>query len=313
MARDFWHVSTGRDYFHQPQRLGSYFRDRRCYYNDLTGKALWHGTNLDGLPALYVPAWGRSVTSPVMVLQYGLGCIDRFFVEGDRSYLDKVSRVVRWLLQALLPDGSLENRLHTGPRAYRFYSGNSCMVQGQALSFSLRVIRNQLVGEPAVSALAARVHDMFSIMASPLDKGGTALWENDDVQLCEYCRVDNYVILNGWIFGIFGLFDYVDYCKDDRAKDFLQATLGTLGRTLGAYRLPNGWSYYDNKGRISSPFYHELHISLLDALYRLTNDERYHATLESFGAANTWPKKVRYTAGKVLDRLADKERYVTQG
>jgi hypothetical protein len=248
-----------------------------------------------------------------MVLQYGLGCIDRFFLEGDRSYLDKVSRTAGWLLRALLPDGSLENRMDTRQRAYRFHSGNSCMVQGQALSFSLRVIRNQLIEEPAVSDLAARVHDMFSIMASPLDKGGTALWDEDDVHLCEYCRADNYVVLNGWIFGIFGLLDYVDYCKDDRARDFLQATLGTLGRTLGAYRLTNGWSYYDNEGRITSPFYHELHISLLDALYRLTNDERYHATLKSFRAANTWPNKVRYTAVKVMDRMTDKHIYVTQG
>jgi hypothetical protein len=312
MARDFWSVSTGRDYFHQPQPLGPYFRDSRCYYNDLTGKAFWPGTYLDGVPALYIPAWGGYTTLPVMVLQYGLGCVDRFFLEGDRSYLNSVSRVVGWLLQSLLPNGSLDSRMNERLSCYQFHSSNSCMVQGEALSFSLRVIRNKLVDEPAISELAARVHDIFSSMATPLEKGGTALWEEDKVYLCEYCRLDNYVVLNGWIFAIFGLIDYFDYCKDPQVKGLLDVTLGTLRGALTAYQLRDGWSYYDNKRRISSPFYHELHVSLLDALYRLTNDEEFQTTLKSFRAASTFPNKAWYTVVKIRDRISDKNVYVTQ-
>jgi hypothetical protein len=313
MARDFWGVSTGRDYFHKPQPLGAYFRDKRCYYNDMTGKAFWNGTYVDGVPALYFPAWEEFMTLPVMVLQYGLGCMDRFFLEGDPAYLNKVSRVVEWMRRTILPDGSFDSMWNKGHKGVQFHSGNSCMVQGEALSFSLRVIQNQLVAEPALSNLAGRVPDMFSSMARSLDEGGTTLLDGDDLYLCEYCRTDNYVVLNGWIFAIFGLIDYVEYCQNSQANNFLQATLTTLAKMLSTYMLPNGWSYYDNKGRIASPFYHQLHISLLEALYRLTDKKQFYTTLMALRAANTLPNKARYTVVKVMDRITDKHVYATQG
>ncbi len=77
LSGEFYRYLRGTDYFRQPQGLGRYFDDPRCYYNDLRGKADWKGTLVDGVPALCVTATGREIALPVMTLLYGIGSMDR--------------------------------------------------------------------------------------------------------------------------------------------------------------------------------------------------------------------------------------------
>ena len=116
--------------------------------------------------------------------------------------------------------------------------------------------------------------------------------------LLEDCRKDHNLVLNGWIFAVFGLIDYLKYREDPQTAAFLKETLSTMVAVLPRYSLPNGWSFYDNDGRVSSPFYHDLHISLMDAMYRLTNENVFREinrgsterTVHSTGAATPFGK-----------------------
>jgi heparosan-N-sulfate-glucuronate 5-epimerase len=87
----------------------------------------------------------------------------------------------------------------------------------------------------------------------------------------------------------------------------LRMTLETMRRVLPTYCLPGGWSYYDNMGRISSPFYHDLHIAMLDAMYRLTGEPEFDKYKNVFSKSNSRFNRIRYTLNKIKDKLLDRD------
>jgi hypothetical protein len=306
LARDFWRVSSGRDYFHGPQRVGAYFRDPRCYYIDFTPKADWHGAFVDEVPAIFVPALGRHLTQGVMVIQYGLGCLDRALLTGDPVALEGVRRVGEWIPRHLLPEGYLPNRYVDINPHEAFHSDNGALTMGEALSFSVRVIENRMLPEASLERLRDALRTMAASMIRPLEAAGTVLRREDDVYLCEFCRKDGYVVLNGWIFAIFGLRDYAQHSGDPEVRSTLEATLRTLLRALPGFLLPNGWTYYDNRRLICSPFYHAAHVELFDALHRLTGAPIVAGILERARAANGRLNRVRYTMVRAAAKLREK-------
>ena len=44
----------------------------------------------------------------------------------------------------------------------------------------------------------------------------------------EFCRKDHPIVLNGWIFAVFGLFDYLNFSKSEQVSSFLDGTLATM-------------------------------------------------------------------------------------
>ena len=78
---------------------------------------------------------------------------------------------------------------------------------------------------------------------------------------------------------------------------------------LSRYCLPGGWSIYNSEGRISSPFYHDLHIALLDAMFRLTAKDAFRDYAQSFRRANGGLNRCRYTLLKMWDKLTDAHSY----
>ena len=74
-------------------------------------------------------------------------------------------------------------------------------------------------------------------------------------------------ILNGWIFALFGLYDFMllSDAPDGEITSSWRASLDTLVEL--SHRYDRGyWSNYDLRGHIASPFYHDLHIAQLKAL-----------------------------------------------
>jgi heparosan-N-sulfate-glucuronate 5-epimerase len=313
LGRDFLRYATGRDYARQPQGLGCYFRDARCYYNDLRGKSQWNGNRIDGLPAYSYATSLENVLLPIMVLQYGLGCIDCFFTTGKEEYLGDIRRVADWLLSHILADGYYNNRITERDQGNQYWSHNSSMVQGEALSFCTRAVQYRLVAPDTASELRVLMQRIFANMILPLENNGTAIRRGEDLFFCEFCRTDGCLVLNGWVFTYFGLHDYAECEQDEEARQTARATLQTMVKALPSFERADGWAYYDNKGRICSPFYQDLHIALMDALFRLTGVEAFHENMLRSIAANGVFNRVRYTVFKIRDKLLDKEAYGSAG
>lgn len=107
-------------------------------------------------------------------------------------------------------------------------------------------------------------------MLVPLEQGGTTKYQGDDVFFYE-CTEDP-LILNGWIFSLWGLLDYCKYFNDQHTKNILRLTVHTLEKKLPDFDL-GYWSMYEDGKRICSPFYHKLHIAQLTVMYQLTGCE----------------------------------------
>jgi len=314
MARDFLPVVLGRDYFHHPQPLGGYFRDPRCYYNDLRGKVAWKGPRIGSLPALYFPRFDREVLFPVMVLQYGLGSIDRLRLDGAADCSEHVAAVAEWVVSELRTKDYLPSLTAFSDSAEGLYSDNSAMVQGQTLSFLVRVVRQGLAPDRVLEQARQILPRVWENMIAPVDTGGTALSEGDRLYFCEYCRKDRHVVLNGWIFALFGLLDYWDYRREDCFLQPLRATTATLAEEAASFLMASDWSRYDNLGRAASPSYHALHVHLFDALRRLFPRHPAFGLCHQRLARGLRPwNRLRFTLLKIKDKLRDRNAYVTQG
>ncbi len=312
LARDFWRYLRGKDYFRQPQGLGPYFRDARCYYNDLTGKALWDGEVKDGVPVLYLPSSGKAEANPCMVLLWALGSLDRYFLDGKVGYLDSAGRAARWLVDNVLPEGYWEGNYAESNPSHEYYSENSCMNQGLALSFLARVLQNELFESSLRLELDDLARRVAESMLRPLDQSGTVRERGADLYLCEGACVDECVVFNGWVFGLFGLWDHARRTADPVTQRQLDRSLATLKRALPLFIRRDGWSYYDTAGRLASPFYHDLHISLLEALHLLTGESAFREQMQAFKKGNSRMNRVWYTLNKIKDKLFDKQLYSSQ-
>jgi heparosan-N-sulfate-glucuronate 5-epimerase len=311
LARDAGVVALGKDYFHQPQPLGSHFLNPACYYNDFRGKALWHGPLRDGLPALYVPAWGEDVLFPIMVLQFGLGCFDRWALGEGEHFGSSSVRVVRWIRGALNEHSHLDNLFPRLRPAYQYHSSNSGMAQGEAMSLMIRVVRSGLLCESEVEETSKSVESIFRNMVLPVESGGTLLRNGKRAYFCEACRRDGHWVMNGWIYAVFGLLDYCIWSGNRLGYTLLEEMLASLRAEIPGFLLPDGWSRYDNAGRIASPFYQRLHANLFEALGLLFGDDLFAETSLRLRRGETNLKIAKYTLRKVFDRVRESESHST--
>jgi heparosan-N-sulfate-glucuronate 5-epimerase len=311
LARDFVRTVAGRDYFHQAQPIGAHFTDARCYYNDLTGKAAWQGSSRRGVPLLYVARTGESVVFPIMVFQFGLGALDRYFLTGCAEYHDKALDAIRWAIANVNAGGWYDNLFPTLRPQHDYYSSNSAMAQGQAISLLTRAVRANLLPQTEASAAERAIAVVFENMSLPLEMNGTVHRTQNGVYLCEACVRPPHVVLNGWIFGAFGVLDYVRWAGSSAAGNLFDATVSTLERDIANYIQQDGWSAYDDNGRLASPFYHDLHIALLSALARLTGRSVLADAAERLRAGNSGPNRAKYTILKVIQRAREMSSHST--
>ena len=82
-------------------------------------------------------------------------------------------------------------------------------------------------------------------------------------------------ILNGFLWTLFGIWDYYLLTKDKKAKNLFDKCIKTLKCNLGDFDA-GFWSLYEQSGTkmkmLASGFYHKLHIVQLKILYKITEE-----------------------------------------
>ncbi len=81
--------------------------------------------------------------------------------------------------------------------------------------------------------------------------------------------------LNGYLFAIFGVYEYYLLKRDNLSKLILNASLTTLQNYLPNFRNPGGCSFYCLKHKVESAKYHYFHIILLDRLNRIVEEDYF--------------------------------------
>lgn len=267
--RKWYKMLTGKSILHVNQGMGRCFSPGRVYgyFNDLTEKVLKEPELLHTKELPVVKAEnGENITFPVAIFQYGLGAYDLFLQTDRNEYLDKFNQCVKWATENQLENGAWNNFFFIYPK-----QPYGAMCQGEGASLLLRAFEN--TGDTIYFNAAKRAIDF---MLTAVENGGTAKYMGDDLILLEYTHKP--AVLNGWIFALFGLYDFTLISDDKEYYALLERTLKTLEKMLPRFDC-GYWSMYDDSGMITSPFYHDLHIAQTEALCRITGNslfEQYH-------------------------------------
>ena len=259
----WYKMIVGKSELHVNQDIGKCFvpGEIKGYFNNMTEKVLTAPELLcnSDLPKI-VTENGEKIFFPVAIFQYGLGAYDLYLQTHNQKYLQKFRQCVDWCIDSQEESGAWNN--------FFFYYPThpyGAMCQGEGVSLLVRAYKefgDKIYYEAANKAI--------NFLLTPIGEGGTTLYEGDNVYLYEYTHRG--VVLNGWIFAIFGLYDFILIHKDREIQSVFEKTIDTLKHDLK--RFDNGyWSMYDLEDRIASPFYHNLHIAQMQALYLVTGDE----------------------------------------
>ena len=269
-----WYLMlTGKSIWHVNQDIGKCFSvdSIKGYYNNMTEKVtkLPELLENDGLPLLNTGE--KKVEMPVAIFQYGLGAYDRYLQTGDKRYLIKFNQTVKWAIEHQDDKGRWNTFFYVYPE-----HPYGAMSQGEGASLLLRAYTHSGNKEYLKAAKKA-----IDFMLLPVDKGGTTIYDKDDVVFAEYTHLP--VVMNGWIFAWWGLYDYVQATKDEGAyKEKLDKSVSTLLSYLPRFK-SFYWSKYDAAGMMASPFYHNLHIAQMQAMYQLTGNETFVVYAKKWG------------------------------
>ena len=252
---------TGQSVLHVNQDLGKCFaiNEVKGYYNNLTEKVTMQPELLecDDLPLLITDD-GQKVFFPVAIFQYGLGAYDLYLIKGDDVYRRKFEQCLEWTVANQEKTGAWSNFFYIYPT-----HPYGAMAQGEGVSLLVRGY--VLTGQTHYLQCAKRALDF---MLTSVEEGGTSLYRDGQLTLLEYTHLP--AVMNGWVFALFGLYDYVIALGDKgRYAELMELSLNTLERMLPLFDR-GFWSMYDLDNRIASPFYHRLHIAQMQALYQIT-------------------------------------------
>ena len=262
-VKKWYKMFVGKSILHVTQNCGKYFstNEIKGYYNDLSEKVIRDPELLksDKLPTMTTPQ-GDVITFSVAIFQYGLGAYDLYISTRDQQYYKKFMQAVDWTFQNQEENGAWSTFGWLYPNA-----PYGAMAQGEALSLLVRAYKETLDNKYLQSS-----HRAIKFLLTPIENGGCTQYKGDDIILLEYTHKPP--VLNGWIFAWWGIFDYVQITKDEEISKTLEASLRSLIKYLPKFNI-SYWSLYDLEGNIASPFYHNLHIAQLQAMFAITHSE----------------------------------------
>jgi heparosan-N-sulfate-glucuronate 5-epimerase len=268
----FWHETPAENRNANPGKLGE-------YYMLFAQKADYRGAyDAEGIPQLDYHGHIGLQYNPIAIAQYGLGNYNLWRQTSDPERKKKFFRVADWLASHLEPNAKgIPVWNHHFDWEYRetlkapWYSA---LAQGQGISVLVRAHKES--GDLRYLDAARQVFTSFQL---PMGDGGVAFTDQSgDLWFEEYLVSPPTHILNGFIWALWGIYDYALSTKESAALELFSRGLRTLLHNLDRYDL-GFWSLYEQSGTrlpmVASTFYHHLHIVQLRIMQRLTGEELF--------------------------------------
>jgi len=269
---DFWHGTPMINPAFEKDTLGQYYM---LFYS----KAKYDGYfDENGVPLLNYRGDIGLQHNPIAIAQYGLGNYNLYCKMGEEKYKRAAILQADWLVENLTQNSKgLWVWMHNFDWKYietlkaPWYSG---LAQGQGISLLARVyelIGNELYLETLKKAFIPLTVDVSQGGAVFVDEKGQKWIE-------EYMVTPPSHILNGFLWALFGVYDYYLLIENSEIKDLFYSFVETIRNNLPRYDI-GFWSLYDlsdnNYKNIASPFYHQLHIVQLRILAKLSGIEEF--------------------------------------
>lgn len=275
----FWHEKSAVSEDITPSKLG-------VYYMTFYDKANYAGPKDENDVILfdYFFDIGRQY-NPLAVAQYGLGHYNLYLKIGDKKHLEIAKIQADWLVNNLEPnDFNIPVWKHKFRWHYKkyleagWYSAHS---QGTGISLLARIYQET----KDKRYLEASQKAFLSLNLNIKEGGVKYIDENGNVWLEEYLVEPPTHILNGFLWALWGAWDYYLLTGDEKAKNLFNACVKTLKENLPKYDA-GFWSLYDLSQQtlkmIASHFYHSLHIVQLKVMHILSDEQIFKDYFEKF-------------------------------
>jgi heparosan-N-sulfate-glucuronate 5-epimerase len=285
----FWHETPTENPNASATDLGE-------YYMLFAEKADYQGRyDASGVPQLDYRGDIGLQYNPIAIAQYGLGNYNLWRRSKDPERKKKFFLAADWLAFHLEPNpkGILVWNHHFDWE-YRdtlrapWYSA---LAQGQGISVLVRAHKESSDAQYLKAARAA-----FKSFQCPISNGGVAFTdESGDLWFEEYIVSPPTHILNGFIWALWGVYDYALATEETSTRDLFARGVETLLHNLKRYDL-GFWSLYEQSGTrlpmVASSFYHRLHIVQLRLMHRMTGEGTFARI------ADRWESYTHYRANR---------------
>ena len=210
------------------------------------------------------------------IAQYALGHHNLYLNTKRKCHLEVFLSQADWLVESIKGNRfGIPVWLHNFDWEYKeilrnpWYSG---LAQGIAISVLVRAYKSTKDKKYLDNASQA-----YIAFEKDINKGGVVYWDiNGSPWIEEYILNPPTHILNGFIWALWGVYDYLLFLKENNARILWENCLDTLVRNIEKFDT-GYWSLYDlsktSIKNLASPFYHKLHIVQLRVLYRLSKIE----------------------------------------
>lgn len=251
------------------ENLGAYYIDMRPAIVHYTDNLYGGSFDANGVPMNTV-AEGREYL-PVTIAQYGFMLHADWLESGSAETMATLEHCLAVLEELKDED---DQRCVWWHRHYEERYGieppwASAMAQGELISLYLRL--GQALERPGLMNTARKA---YRFMQVPVEEGGVRRRdERGYLWLEEYPSKQPSLVLNGFIYALFGLYDLYRVSGDENVKRDIDACIETL-----VARLPDFdsgyWSNYDLQKRELVRYYYQqnVHVPQLAVLEGLTGD-----------------------------------------
>jgi hypothetical protein len=263
----------------------------------------------EGIPVIptYVDVATRRLHYfPIAIGQYALAIFHTWLRSAREDDRRRFLRLADWFVEHQAFDGCWHAQVEMP--LYRLRAPwPSAMAQGRGLSVLTRAW--QCTSDERYIGCARRALAAFSV---PVEWGGITDAFDGRITYEEYPAQPAPHVLNGMIFALFGVWDFVRVRPDDaRAADIFERGVATIEALLPLYDT-GWWSLYDLYHlEVPTPrnpctnHYHDIHIKQLQIMHAIT-------ARESFGAfARRWAAYQDGSLGR-LRAYAEKAVYIAR-
>lgn len=279
------------------------------YYMKFHAKAQYRGDfDEKGIPMLNYQGDIGINYNPIAVSQWSLGNYNLWKKNNTKENYINFIKGADWLNENLeINDYNIYVWQHHFNWVYKenlinpWYSG---LAQGQGLSVLCRAY--SITNEKKYLNSIEKVYRSFLV---DVENGGVTFKDNNgDIWIEEYIMKNNPThILNGFIWGLWGIYDYWLMSKNKDVEKLFKKYIKTINNNISNYDI-GYWSLYEiSKLPIdmrASIFYHKLHIVQLKILFKMTNNLIFESTAKKWSKyLNNKINLIRATSMKIIFKI----------
>ena len=230
---------------------------------------------------------GEFYYHPIYICHKAVLFLEAFRTQQDSTYLELARRSIdRLLKESVEFDGAIyypyrfDHRVHKRDELLikaPWYSG---MAQGEILGLLVRMF--QATGDSIYVDYADRTFKSFLRPRGEYEPWTVYFDWRGCYWVEEYPTETPSQTFNGFVYGMYGLYEYYLMRRSEEAERVLQNCLSTIKNYVPLYRRPGRPSFYALGLRHYSLGYHHVHIAQLRQLYKMTKDPFFENWVDTF-------------------------------